>query len=589
MDQKTVLVVEDNALNMKLVKSLLSLSNFRCLEAGDAEKGIALASQEDPDLILMDIQLPGMDGLTATEKILGDDRLKEIPVIALTSYAMEGDKEKALNAGCKGYITKPLNTRTFIPTISEILNNHTAGPPNIEAVYRKKILIVDDEPLNLKLMYTVLSKTDYQVITANNGEEALEKVEKEAPDIILLDVMMPGLNGYEVTKKLKSNSRYTKIPIVLVTALDGEKEKAKGLEAGADEFINKPINITELNARVKSLLRMKEYGEQLLSRTETAERFFQPGDTLDDSAAKDFYPSILIVDDEQKEIKLLKTYLDDKESYFMTARSGAEVLSNENLSNVDLIILDILLPDTDGYELCKTLKANEKTRNIQILMLTSLQDLNSRIRGFDYGADDFLTKPASPEELRARAGALLRKKVYLDSLTKRHDFAVQSAITDALTGLYNQSYFKHYLENELNKTKRKPYPISLLMLDIDNFKALNDRYGHTSGDKILQHVGKVLKTNIREIDLAVRYGGDEFSIVMPWTNKDEAFKAANRIIDEFKKNPIDLGNNGNTENITISIGVASGENRTVDEMIDNADRALYQAKGEGKNRACAAS
>jgi two-component system cell cycle response regulator len=589
MDQKKILVVEDNELNMKLVKSLLSLSNFRCLEAGDAEKGISMASQEKPDLILMDIQLPGMDGLTATEKILEKEDLKDIPVIALTSYAMEGDKEKALTAGCKGYITKPLDTRTFVTTISEFLDNQNLDERNRTAPYKKKILTVDDDPLNLKLLNKILSTSEYKIICATNGQEAIERVQEEVPDIILLDIMMPGLNGYEVTKVLKGNSKYKTIPIVLVTALDEEKEKAKGLEAGADEFINKPINAMELNARVKSLLRMKEYGEQLLSRTETAEKFLQIGNTRDESAAKDLHPSILIVDDEENEIKLIKIYLDDKESYFMSARSGAEVLSKKNLSDVDLIILDILLPDTDGYELCKAIKGNEKTRNIQILMVTSLQDLNSRIRGFEYGADDFLTKPVSPEELKARASALLRKKIYLDSLTIKRDFAVQSAITDALTGLYNQSYFKHYLENELNKTKRQPYPISLLMLDIDNFKALNDQYGHTSGDKILQHVGKVLKANIREIDLAVRYGGDEFSIVMPWTNEEKALKAANRIISEFMKNPIALGNSGEAESITLSIGITSGENRTVDEMIDKADMALYQAKGEGKNRVCATS
>ena len=232
MEEITVLVIEDNELNLKLVRSLLTLGQYQILEAANAEKGIELAREYHPDLILMDVQLPGMDGLTATRIIKKDPDLKEIPVMALTSYAMSGDEGKAIEAGCDGYMTKPIDTRSFLDTISRFIRHNEGVKPRIHRIppHKSKLLIVDDEPLNIKQLTAYLPDDKYEIIEAYGGEEALKKVATEYPDLIMMDIMMPEINGYEVTKILKNNPVTWSIPIILITSLDSQESKPKGLD-----------------------------------------------------------------------------------------------------------------------------------------------------------------------------------------------------------------------------------------------------------------------------------------------------------------------------------------------------------------------
>ena len=209
MGTPTVLVIEDNEMNMKLVRSMLMLGRCRVLEAVNAEDGIQLAREHNPELILMDIQLPGMDGLSATRIIKKDPALKAIPVVALTSYAMQGDNKKASEAGFDAYITKPIDTRSFMGTVKKFCTNaqnptefrKEVEPQKEENTHdRARILIVDDDPRNVKLLSAKLAKSQYEILQAYGGMEALEKAIETTPDLILLDIMMPDLNGYEVTK-----------------------------------------------------------------------------------------------------------------------------------------------------------------------------------------------------------------------------------------------------------------------------------------------------------------------------------------------------------------------------------------------------
>ena len=274
MDAQTILVIEDNPLNMKLVRSLLTLGGYRVLEAEDANRGIEMATAQLPALILMDIQLPDMDGLTATRTLKSRAETRAIPVVALTSYAMPGDEMKAREAGCSGYITKPVNTRTFLDVIGRYLNRSVApAMPLRVQKYKHRILVVDDDPLNVKLLGAKLPADQFEVLTAFNGKEAVQKTLQEHPELILLDIMMPEMDGYEVSHWLKTNPATENIPIILVTALDGSEDKIRGFEAGADEFLSKPVNEIELLTRINSLLRLKHYREQLLSRNQSEKGF----------------------------------------------------------------------------------------------------------------------------------------------------------------------------------------------------------------------------------------------------------------------------------------------------------------------------
>lgn len=453
---------------------------------------------------------------------------------------------------------------------------------------QSRILIVDDEPLNVKLLAAMLPADQYETIKAYDGREALKKIVNETPDLILLDVMMPGLDGYEVTRTVKNDSDTRDIPVILVTALDGTDNKIKGLEAGADEFLNKPVSKTELIARVNSLLRLKQYQDQLKTHMQSKNHFTTPDQSQRSIEEEINLPSILIVEDDVKDAKLILNYLHGEAYIIKQVKDGEEAISRARQEKIDLILLDILLPGMDGFETCRRLKAMDQTKDIQIVALTSLNDMESKVKGIELGADDYLVKPINMHELRVRIKALVKKKAYLDRLHANYEMAVHSAITDKLTGLYNHAYFEHFLGLEVKRSLRQNMPVSLMMIDIDDFKQYNDTLGHLAGDQILSELGLLIKTNIREIDLAARYGGEEFSVVLPGVDLKGAVTTAERIRLVIHENSFSPELSSDSKTLSVSIGIAAcpSDAEAVKELINKADMALYKAKREGKNRVC---
>lgn len=458
----------------------------------------------------------------------------------------------------------------------------------IKMTPKPKILIVDDDPLNVKLLAAKLPMDQYETFRAYNGEEALEKIAKESPDIVLLDIMMPGMDGYEVTRKLKNNPKTRDIPVILITALDEPEDKVKGLKAGADEFLNKPVHTAELAARIRSFLRLRQYQNQLKTRTESKQLFSTPEEEKKYLQSTFDTPSVLLVEDNDKDIRLIQSYLNGEGYRLSFARDGEETLSRVQGEKVDLLLLDILLPGIDGFEVCRRLKDIEHTRDIQIVVITCLQDLESRIRGLELGVDDFLVKPINKYELRTRLKALLQKKKYLDRLHVNYETAIHFAITDRRTGLYNHGYFEHMLETEIKRSRRHKHPVSLIMMDIDDFKQYNDSLGHLAGDEILKELGKLIKKNIREVDLGARYGGEEFAIILPYTDLEGAKKGAQRIKKIITAHSFRREISIPSKKLTISMGISSypSDSASAQELVQRADEALYTAKKQGKNRIC---
>jgi len=587
MSNKTVLVVEDNKLNMKLVVTLLKIGKYAVLEAPDAGTGIRLAQEHLPDLILMDIQLPDMDGLSATRLIKSDPKTDKIPVVALTAYAMSKDEQATRDAGCDGYLSKPIDTKEFLKTITNFISGNGHGKNVVASGQKASILIVDDDVMNVKLLNALLSP-DYHIFKAYGGSEALEIVREKMPDLILLDIMMPGINGYEVTRQLKSDPQTRNIPIILVTALGGDEDKAKGIALGADEFLNKPVNQTELKARVKSLLKLKVYQEQLTARIKSEQELVAPVNQPDLSRCEEGLSTVLLVEDSEKDRNLFKLYLEGQPYRLRTVRSGEEAIAECEKNKVDLVVLDLLLPGLDGFDVCRKLRETEQTRNIQILMVSNQNDLECKLKGLELGADEFLIKPIDREELIVRIRSLVRKKRYVDQLLTRFESALNSAITDKLTGLYNHAYLMHFLDHEIKRSRRQNHHMALIMIDIDDFKHYNDTYGHPAGDTFLQLFGQLIKTSIREVDLAARYGGEEFAVVLPYTDCKGAKKTAERILGDIRNCSLSEGPSRLWERKTASMGIACypGDGESVAEVIQRADEALYEAKHQGKNQIC---
>ena len=256
----TVLVIEDNATNMTLAAFLLRSAGHAVLSARDAEAGLALARDEQPDLVLMDIQLPGMDGLEATALLKRNDATRAIPVIALTALAMKGDEERIRAAGCDGYIAKPMQYPDFLTTVAAQLGR-TMSPNPAGAGHPARILIVDDEPQDRLLLKVLLAAEGHLALTAAGGAAALDMVAAEPPDLILLDLVMADIDGYQVADQLKGNPATRNIPVILVSALGDRETRLRGLLVGAEDILTKPVDRAELCARVRNLLRLKAHGD----------------------------------------------------------------------------------------------------------------------------------------------------------------------------------------------------------------------------------------------------------------------------------------------------------------------------------------
>lgn len=283
--------------------------------------------------------------------------------------------------------------------------------------------------------------------------------------------------------------------------------------------------------------------------------------------------SILVVDDEPNISQLIHCILSDENYHIETAQSGREVLSRGDLKNFDLFILDINMPQMNGYELCTALKDSFETKDTPIIFLTGNSLPEDKVKGFGCGAIDYITKPFNGAELIARVKNHLLVKHSCDELKEK-------ALTDGLTKLYNHSYIHERLSEEISNTRRHDLDLSLIMVDLDNFKLINDTFGHKQGDMVLRKVSKSIKDVIREEDVAGRYGGEEFIIILPNTDNNSAYMVAEKIRTSVKK----IKWNSKELNITLSGGVATFDDENTNEFIEKTDVLLYRAKNEGKDK-----
>ena len=447
-----------------------------------------------------------------------------------------------------------------------------------------RVLIVDDVPANLKLLDAKLTAEYFGVLKASSGPEAIEVALREMPDIILLDVMMPGMDGFEVCRRLKAAPETEHIPVVMVTALDQAKDRVQGLEAGADDFLTKPVNDLALFARVKSLVRLKMVTDELRMREATGQRI---GALVGGSTERMLMTEpgrVLVIDDRPTSLKRTCEAL-SIEHTVAVAESPEEMLHLAAIGDYDLLIVSLTLAEHDGLRLCSQLRSLEATRQTPLLAIVEEGDTPRLVRALDMGVNDYLVRPVDRNELVARCRTQLRRKRFQDYLREKFQQGLELAITDSLTGLYNRRYMESHLGAMVEDSLTNDKPVSLLIFDIDFFKSVNDTYGHAAGDAVLKEFSQRIAQNVRGVDLACRMGGEEFVVVMPDTDLTYARMVAERLRTRVGETPFKI-DGGKDLNVTVSIGIAvvEGAGDTAEKLIERADAALYRAKREGRNR-----
>ena len=449
-----------------------------------------------------------------------------------------------------------------------------------------RVLVVDDVEVNVKLLEAKLASEYFNVITAYDGATGLDLARRERPDIVLLDVMMPQMDGFEVCRRLKADPQTADIPVVMVTALSDAADRVRGLEAGADDFLTKPVNDVALFARVRSLVRLKRMTDEWRLREETYGRLAALAESQAKTAHDARPAQVVVLEDRPLSAQRILDTLTGEEVKHAARTSDVMSLA---APNVELFVL-ALSEEEDTLRLVADLRALEATRAIPILLIGEDDELPRLAKGLDLGATDYLLRPIDRNELIARVRTQVRRKRLQERLRDTYQRSLSMALTDPLTGLYNRRYLGAHLDGLMTRANAGAAGPSLLAIDVDRFKVINDTYGHAAGDAVLCEIAQCATRHLRAFDLVARYGGEEFVVVMPETTLAVATAVAERLRHAVGDEAVVTPDFPAGIPVTISIGVAATLDGGVDTsaaLLKRADDALYAAKRLGRNRVVA--
>ncbi len=295
---------------------------------------------------------------------------------------------------------------------------------------------------------------------------------------------------------------------------------------------------------------------------------------------------ILVVDDNRDNVEIIATRLRFRGYQIDEASDGAEALALIKEAPPDLILLDVMLPDIDGYEISRRIKGDESLPFIPIILVTARDTTQDKVAGLDAGADDYLTKPIDFPELEARVRSMLRIKRLQDEIERQNRELERLSISDGLTGLFNHRHIHALLNEEFERADRTGERLTVAMFDLDRFKGVNDTHGHQAGDRVLEQLADILRESAREIDRIGRYGGEEFMVLLPDTSIDDAEVFVERVRREVARRPFGIGTD-EPLHMTISVGVATYPHERINSpetLVRVADEALYAAKAAGRDR-----
>jgi two-component system cell cycle response regulator len=439
---------------------------------------------------------------------------------------------------------------------------------------QKTILVVDDGPENVVLLRRILTKAGYKVESAKNGEEALELAGELLPDMVLLDIDMPVLDGYETCRRLKEDGRTCNIPVIFISALDTLEDKMRAFETGGVDYISKPFYIEEVQARVKLHLSLGFLNEQLQSANRElamrVEELTNSEQQLQERESKleafiNALPNLSFIYDEDGR------YLEVLANESSLLRLKAEELKGR--------LIDEVMPAAEAKLMMDAIHRSIETGKTQIIEY-KIPVLASGERWFE-GRIAVMEKGKRHEKDKVVFIA-----TEISDRIKLYQEVQRLATEDPLTGSFNRRHFLAIATQELKRTLRYGQNLSILMLDIDHFKRFNDTFGHPSGDNALTELVKLCQTTLRTTDVLGRYGGEEFIILLPEIGGDQAFNAGNRLRKEIEK--LSIETTSGKQSITVSIGAAGFDRKNdpivdIDKLIQHADQALYEAKAAGRN------
>lgn len=486
---KKILVVDDDVAIAKLIKINLESKGYKVESVNSGIEALKKAYQFKPDVITLDILMPDMDGFQVMERLKANSQTSNIPIVVIS--IIEGAyKKTGFRLGAADYITKPIDFDQLLISI-EKLTQGVKRPPERPI----KILIAEDDIDTAKLVQAFVESKGFSTIMAPNGVEALKKTEESNPDLIILDLKMPKMDGFEVIKHLKKDKGTDKIPIIVLTSYGVSSFKERCYMLGVNKFLSKPFNEETLIEEITNQLKKIE--------------------TIQETKKK-----VLVADDEKDISLLVKSTLESEEFVVDIVEDGEKTIKWIQGEIPDLLILDVSMPKIDGYEVCRRLKKDVALSHLPIIMLTAKGDTADKVKGMGKGVDDYITKPFDPEELLARVRMVIQR-------TSRELNA------NPLTKLPGNVSILREIENRILSGK----PYAVLHIDLNKFKAFNDKYGFERGDEAIKLTARVTMETVREMggedDFIGHIGGDDFVVIV---SPDKMEKVCQKIIEEFDRN-----------------------------------------------------
>jgi diguanylate cyclase (GGDEF)-like protein/PAS domain S-box-containing protein len=546
----TILLVEDNEMNRDMLTRRLERKGYRVITAHDGSQGHALAHSESPDLILMDMSLPIMNGWEVTRQLKSEDATRRIPIIALTAHALAADRAKAFEAGCDDYDTKPVDFGRLQEKIDSLLMEKK----NVMNSQADHILIVDDNEMNRDMLARRLERKGYRADVASSAHELMERIKRESLDLVLLDIEMPDISGLEALRTIRELYSPVELPVIMVTARNQSEDIVKALNMGANDYLTKPVDFAVALARIGTALAHKRAQEGL---KESEERYALAARGANDG--------------------LWDWNLSTNVIYFSGRWKAMLGCQEDEIVDRPEQWLD-RIHEADRERVKKEIVTHQNGQ-------TPHFESEHRVRHKDGTFRWMLCRGIA---VRDESGKPVRMAGSQTDIT-------EGKVSDPLTNLPNRLLFLDRLGRLLGHSKRHPERMfAVLFLDLDGFKMVNDSMGHFIGDQLLLGVSKRLENCLRATDTVARLapqtftlarmGGDEFTVLLDDIKEPgDANRTAERIKTELTP-PFVVGGREVFTSASIGIALSNPSYLHPEEIMRDADTAMYRAKSLGKSR-----